>query len=484
MASKSEIVMTDVSLGKRASCELYSNPDEIFGPLPFFDEPNFLIVPSKSIEPSNNPFMPFKRVAVDTYGIKNQPKDINIMTMFGLNPNKEPECIIKEPRCYKTNTILTENKEAEKVPKDQKQIQTTKNIEEILKYYYFCDPWSEKVEAVVKQIKDNEYFLKYIGPAIFGDHLKPEYCKSYLEGRPPKTKRKDELQKKVLSKARWEASKTLINTVQGPIPLSKMALDLAIAQCGNDETKKIQVEKSLRRIFGNLSKDSSFKEIVSEMERIISEGNDTNKSELLQGIKMAFTEDFLNLRDSPKRLIDVIESRLSCILQKTGDAKTQIRDLVVSAVHNIGSSLVKEGLHNDAAKMMISNEVIVVCMLTSSFLNRVLAALDKQTESDIQTNFMSKLKAAFYDLENSKTKDDAKEYLNKCFNTTKFSKHPLTFIQNAQAMVDYLHKLLYRAKSEISSTDSPVIKKLNSLKEEFEDIRNKREMMRNKIGEK
>ena len=425
-------------------------------------------------EPSNDPKVLFKRVQPeDRFGSPDMYAKVACLVSNLSNSQDqdlEPALVKKETRSYKSNVIYTEDKEIEKIPKENKHIQIIKCFEAILQYYYLCEPWSESMERTVKQINTNEFFLKHIGPAIFGDKLRAESCAIFLQERPPKEKRKDELQKKVLSKARWEASR--INVVLGPgevVPLPKLILDKALEDCGNDETKMVEVEKALRRIFGNVNKECSYREVRYEMEKMINEEKEiTQKEELLQIISRLFTKEICELRDSSKRVIQAVEQGCRNIPGMKDELKAEMQTLAAKATQIIGSSLVKEGLHNEAARLMITNNTIIKYMLSQSFLKTVLDALDKQTVSDIQTNFVSKLKAAFYDLENGASKEQVKDYLDRCFNTTKFSKHPLTKIQNAQAMVDYLHKLNYRAKSEIEDSKAKIKQELKTLKGEFE----------------
>lgn len=375
--------------------------------------------------------------------------------------------VTKTSRSSKGYIIYAEDRTTEKVPKNLEHIENVEHIFKVLKHFYTCRPWRERSIDSIEAVGKIPWFLRYIGKAIFDcRELTSDNYKDVLEKSPPKIKRKDELQKKVLSKARWEATRTNLITAKGvEIELRVMAKDYALNLCKTKEQRVVAI-RSIRRIFGNIDKTCSYDEAYIEIKRLITDKQnltDSRRNDLLSELKALFSSRE-NDADLPK---DMKQNLVSAARSE------EMRDLIDKAIHNMGS-LVKEGLHNEAARAMITNKVIVDNMLTKAFLNKVLDSLDEQTVNDIQTNYISKLKAAYYDLENGGKEEKVEDYLKKCFNTTKFSKHPLTHLQNAQAMIDYLHKLNYRAKSEKSEHCPPPREHLKHLKVYYENEFNKR----------
>lgn len=411
--------------------------------------------------PSFKPILQLPKAAIN----KKEEIDSDSDSDENRQPNNQ---ITRTSRSSKGYIIYAEDRITEKVPKLQEHIDNVDHIFNVLKHFYTCRPWKERPIESIKAVGKIPWFLNFIGTAIFdARELTPDNYETILENNQPKTKRKDELQKKVLSKARWEATRTNIITPRGvEMELRVMARDYALLHCKGKE-QRVTAIRSIRRIFGNIEKTCTYAEADIEIQRLINDKQgitDAKRQELMEERHKLFSRISEDACDLPKEIKNKLESSAS---------SSDMKDLVAKAIHNMGS-LVKEGLHNEAARAMITNKVIVDNMLTSYFLNKVLSSLDEQTVNDIQTNYISKLKAAYYDLENGVSLDKVETYLKSCFNTTKFSKHPLTHIQNAQAMVDYLHKLNYRAKSEKSDHCPPPREHLRSLKVFFEKEYNKR----------
>lgn len=426
---------------------------------------NNLVIPTPTrinnseIKPFNSGFKSPKNVQTKSEVIENdEESDSDI--------NQPLNQVIKASRSSKGYTILAEDRLTEKVPKKTEHLEMVDHILKVLKHFYTCRPWKERPQDSFEAVGKCPWFLKYIGNAIFNSReLTLDNYIDTFEKSPPKSKRKDELQKKVLSKARWEATRTMIKYPKEEIELRVLARDYALKDCNTMEDRVTAI-RSIRRIFGNIEKTCSYEEAYMEIQSLILEKQavtEPRRQELLRELKELFCSQ-RNACDLPK---DIKSNLVSAAKSK------EMEELIGKAIHNMGS-LVKEGLHNEAARAMITNQVIVDNMLNHKFLNRVLAALDEQTVNDIQTNYISKLKAAYYDLENGAKEEVVEDYLKRCFNTTKFSKHPLTHIQNAMAMVDYLHKLNYRAKSERSDRCPPPREHLKSLKQFYEKEHNRR----------
>lgn len=413
-----------------------------------------------------NPNLAFKKVQARNESTPAAEEEIYQSESTENNINDiqrdEYELVTKQSRSSKGFIILEDDKLTEKVPKNPLYLKNIEHMEIVLKHYYMCRPWNEGSQESIEAVMNIPWFLKYIGQAIFGLELEARDYKNYLERHPPKLKRKDELQKKVLSKARWEATRSLMYHPQTGklIPLRERAAEYALSLCKTKE-ERVRAVRSIRRIFGNITKETGYDEAYIEMERIIKEKfsqNESSKNSMIQQLQSLFC----NIKATDQGLLKEVKVNLLQFAKSP-----EMKDIIEKAIHNMGS-LVKEGLHNEAARALITNKIIVENMLNTTFLDKVLKALDEQTVNDIQTNYISKIKAAYYELEKGEDPENLERYLNNCFNTTKFSKHPLTSIQNAQAMVDYLHKLNYRAKSEKCDTYPPPKESLKNLKLYYE----------------
>lgn len=388
--------------------------------------------------------------------------------------------LTKKKRTYRYDDFGNNDLEPDQVLKNPKHITAYDNIKKVLEFFYRCDQWTNAMGKTLKSAVDEECFINYIIPAIFDKEVKPDECRYVLQNESPKSKRRDEFQKKVLSKIAWRTKDIEIEVNGNIMPLSLYVYKHEIAKSKKkDQATQSQILKGLRRVFGKFYDRCTYRELKEEMKAMIQK---EDKTQHHQVIERAFQDFNLNEKDNYREVSLKVLQKIQDMTDIAEATKKYVSDITRTAAENLVSSLVKEGLHNEGVKMILNSEVIMKHLINSNFLNEILKALDEQTLSDVDTNFMSKLKKYYYDIENDISEREITQHLVKCFKTKKFSKHPMTYIQNAQAILDFLHKLQYRSGQEriANGNHIEIRQKIVCLMKEYTEVVKNRENLKNR----
>lgn len=230
---------------------------------------------------------------------------------------------------------------------------------------------------------------------------------------------------------------------------------------GSDEVAKIQVARDLRRIFGKFYDEISYMEMYYAMSAQL-------ENPELQIINMIFEDEKKFKRKPSTEMVSEIKTKIEGQNISKG-AKDRLKAVVDRAAESLVKSLVEQGLHNDSVRVMLTSTVVFEGIMTKEYLEDILRLLDAQTLNDVNTNFMSKLKMAYLGLERKNPKARMLKELNSILNNDKFSKRPLTFIQNVEALVMFLYKV---ETADCGPIQNSLIKRehVKTLKEHFENI--------------
>ena len=109
----------------------------------------------------------------------------------------------------------------------------------------------------------------------------------------------------------------------------------------------------------------------------------------------------------------------------------------------------KNGIHNDAAKEILTNEKIIDDMLNVKYLEKTLECMNEQTKADVQTMLVEKFKACPQGLLEllNKLRDGTQDGVAAPRKNQSF-KLPWSLSQNIQSLIYFLEKLEYRARKE------------------------------------
>ena len=377
----------------------------------------------------------------------------------------------KQSKSKKNSKNLKKKKDANEAVKQSTPALDLKHIETVLKHFYMCKPWRCFKRDSIEAVKHIPWFLKFIGLVAFDFELESKDYRKCLRTCHPTAPRRDELQNMIQSRIRWSASRVYVKDDDDCdlVSIREKVFDHTMAGCCDDD-ERLEAANLMHKIFGQFMMVSRFELVYNEMKSIIKEMYDHSESEFI-----VILEQLHILRGQVKEADQGFEVEVKPTLLKHATSP-EMRDIIKKATFK-ACIQVDECLSNDMARIMITNKAIIENIFTTDFLDLVLRALDRKTLSDIENTFMMRFRNAYDQIEEGECPQKVEKYLECRLNRSANLKFPLSTIQNAQSLADYIHKIYFRAKAESSRVPHVHIQQLKALLDRYETEVSRRVMI-------
>lgn len=368
----------------------------------------------------------------------------------------------KQSKSKKNSKNLKKKKDENEAFKESTPAQDLIHIESVLKHFYICKPWRCFKRDSIEAVKHIPWFMKYIGLVAFDFELESKDYRTCLRICHPTAPRRDELQNMIQSRIRWSASRVYVKHDDDCdlVSIREKVFHHTMAGCCDDD-ERLATANLMHKIFGHFMMVSRFEVVYNEMKSIIKEMYDHSESEFI-----VILEELHILRGQVKEADQGFEVEVKPTLLKHATSP-EMRDIIKKATFK-ACIQVDECLSNDMARIMITNKAIMENIFTTNFLDLVLRALDRKTMSDVENTFMMRFRNAYDQIQEGECPQKVEKYLECRLNRSANLKFPLSTIQNAQSLADYIHKIYFRAKAESSRVPHAHIQQLKALLDRYE----------------